>query len=236
MRGCCERDLRVCVDLSERARELLRRALLPVALPPRKRRRLRERVAGHLRACFPGQGEAAVAARAEAFLFHWSAKFAEDAVALNLGGLEDWRRAVNRRVQIQAGHNMRRALARGRGILVVGCHLGSTSFCTNALLSRTARGALATIRAASAMAASTTSPGSHTALIMPCWRAASASMVSPVRASSIAMAGGSTRGSRTRPPAAATSERLTSGIPNCEPVDATRRSHDRAISVPPATA
>jgi lauroyl/myristoyl acyltransferase len=117
------------------SRELLRRALLPLALPPGKRRRLRQRVAGHLRTCFPEQSEAAIRARAEAFLFHWSAKFAEDAVALNLGGLEDWRRAVNRHVQIQAGHHLRQALDRGRGILVVGCHLGSTSFCTNALLS-----------------------------------------------------------------------------------------------------
>jgi len=117
------------------AREVLRRALLPLALPPARRRRVRERVAGHLRRCFPGEGEAAVRARAEAFIYHWSAKFAEDALALNLGGLEQWRRAVNRHVQIRAGYRVRAALDRGRGILLVGSHVGSTSFCTNALLS-----------------------------------------------------------------------------------------------------
>ena len=61
-------------------------------------------------------------------------------------------------------------------------------------------------------------------------------MGSPVRASSIATLRGRTRGSRNSPPAAAISERFTSGIPKRAAVDATMRSHDKAISVPPANA
>lgn len=117
------------------SRELLRGALLQLVLPPARRRRLRARVAGHLRSCFPDQAAAVIEARAAAFLYHWSAKLTEDCLALNLGDLEQWRRAVNRHVVFSQGHNLRRALDRGAGILAVGCHAGSISFCTNALLS-----------------------------------------------------------------------------------------------------
>jgi hypothetical protein len=44
------------------------------------------------------------------------------------------------------------------------------------------------------------------------------------------------RPSRNRPPAAATSERFTSGMPKVADRDATIRSHDSVISVPPANA
>ena len=47
---------------------------------------------------------------------------------------------------------------------------------------------------------------------------------------------GSMRGRRNSPPAAATSERFTSGMPNDAAVDATTMSHARTISVPPASA
>ena len=59
---------------------------------------------------------------------------------------------------------------------------------------------------------------------------------SPVSASSLAMLRGSMRGSRSRPPPAATSERLTSGMPSFAPSAATIRSQASAISSPPATA
>ena len=52
----------------------------------------------------------------------------------------------------------------------------------------------------------------------------------------MAMAGGRARGRRNRPPAAATSERLTSGTPNRAAVEATTRSQASTISVPPARA
>ena len=47
---------------------------------------------------------------------------------------------------------------------------------------------------------------------------------------------GNTRGSRTKPPAEAIRERLTSGSPNRAAVLATIRSHANANSVPPANA
>ncbi len=60
-------------------------------------------------------------------------------------------------------------------------------------------------------------PGSASRLTSPSSWPRSASIGSPVSASSIAMLRGSTRGSRSRPPPAATSERLTSGIPSRAP-------------------
>ncbi len=52
----------------------------------------------------------------------------------------------------------------------------------------------------------------------------------------MAMLKGILRGRRNRPPAAATSERLTSGMPKRAWVEATTRSHASTISVPPASA
>ena len=52
----------------------------------------------------------------------------------------------------------------------------------------------------------------------------------------MATLGGSARGSRNRPPAAATNERFTSGRPKAAAVEATMRSHESAISQPPASA
>ena len=52
----------------------------------------------------------------------------------------------------------------------------------------------------------------------------------------MAMLSGILRPRRNRPPAAATSDRFTSGMPKVAVVEATTRSHDSTISVPPASA
>ena len=78
--------------------------------------------------------------------------------------------------------------------------------------------------------------GSVTRLTSPSSYPRSALIGSPVSASSLAMFRGSMCGSRSRPPPAATSERLTSGTPSLAPCAATIRSQASAISRPPATA
>ena len=102
--------------------------------------------------------------------------------------------------------------------------------------SRTASGALAQICSASLIASSRAWPGSTSRFTSPKWWARAASIGSPVRASSMAMLSGILRPSRNRPPAAATSDRFTSGMPNVAVVDATTRSQASTISVPPARA
>ena len=79
-------------------------------------------------------------------------------------------------------------------------------------------------------------PGSASRLTSPRSCARSASIGSPVSAISIATLRGSARGSRSRPPPAANSDRLTSGMPSRAPREATIRSHASATSSPPATA
>mmetsp|Transcript_106898 Transcript_106898/g.312536 ORF Transcript_106898/g.312536 Transcript_106898/m.312536 type:complete len:248 (-) Transcript_106898:16-759(-) len=109
---------------------------------------------------------------------------------------------------------------------------------TQALASRTARGAFTVTRSANFRAALRTfsRPGSTTSFTRPSSRARAQGMGSPVRISSMATAWGIFMGSRKRPPAAGMSERLTSGTPKTAFVDATTRSHASTISQPPARA
>ena len=80
------------------------------------------------------------------------------------------------------------------------------------------------------------SPGSVSRETTPICAARSAPIGSPVRASSIARWYGIRRGRRSSAPAAATSPRLTSGMPKRASRAATMRSHDSATSKPPASA
>ena len=91
-------------------------------------------------------------------------------------------------------------------------------------------------RPASSRAPSSASPGSTSRLTMPISAARSAPIGSPVSASSMARWYGIRCGSRNSPPAAATRPRLTSGMPKRASREATIRSHDSAISKPPASA
>ncbi len=92
------------------------------------------------------------------------------------------------------------------------------------------------MRSASSIAPASASPGSVTALTKPHSAPCSAVKLSPVSASSSAFWYGIRRGSRSRPPPAATKPRLTSGIPNFAVRDATTRSVASTTSVPPAKA
>src|SRR4051794_1345520 len=103
------------------------------------------------------------------------------------------------------------------------------------LVAATASGPLAVIRSASSIAASSTWPGSARTLTSPRASARSADRLSPVSASSIAIAGGMRCGSRSRPPPPATRPRFTSGMPNSESFAATIRSVASASSIPPAS-
>ena len=71
---------------------------------------------------------------------------------------------------------------------------------------------------------------------VPYSNARSAGMGSPVSTISMAILGGRARGRRNSPPAAAASDRLTSGSPKAAALEATMRSQERAISQPPARA
>ncbi len=94
-------------------------------------------------------------------------------------------------------------------------------------------GAIAQVSSSATVSAS---PGSASRLTSPRSCARSASIGSPVSAISIATLRGSARGSRSRPPPAATSDRLTSGMASRAPREATIRSHASATSSPPANA
>jgi hypothetical protein len=101
---------------------------------------------------------------------------------------------------------------------------------------RTASGALAAMRAASATASATASPSAQTWLTRP-WRcAASTPNGSPVNTYSIARFAGIRCPRRKRPPAPAIRPRRTSGSPNVAAGEATTRSQLRTSSVPPASA
>ena len=104
------------------------------------------------------------------------------------------------------------------------------------LLARTASGPFAPMRAASSRAPSRAPPAGVRWLTSP-HRCASAALIgSPVSASSMATVRGMRAGRRIRPPAAAASPRLTSGIPNVASSEATTRSQDSTSSHPPASA
>src|SRR3954451_19763129 len=99
-----------------------------------------------------------------------------------------------------------------------------------------ASGAFFEICAASSRAASTAPPGSATTSTSPSRSPSSAVTGSPVSTSFIAAPWPTRRGSRSRAPPAATSERLTSGTPSFASRAATMRSQASALSSPPATA
>ena len=114
---------------------------------------------------------------------------------------------------------------------------GSSPACfMTRLEARTARGAFSAMVPARARASSISLSAGTTRLISPRASARWASMGSPVRASSRAMAGGIRLGSRMRPPAPAIRPRLTSGIPKVASSTATTRSQESMISHPPARA
>ncbi len=117
------------------ARSTIRRTVLPMVMPARRRRELASRVSAHFARSFPRWDEQERQARVESFLFHWSCKFAEDCIAVNVDGLERYKRWVEEHVVFEGAAHLREALDWGAGVLVVGCHVGSISFCTNSLLS-----------------------------------------------------------------------------------------------------
>ena len=119
-----------------RARSAIRRAFLPLVIPPWKQRQLRGRVAHQLSRCFPLLDARAIGAAADAFIYHWGSKFSEDCLALSLDSIERYRRIIDGHVLICGTDNFHRALDHGVGVLVVGSHVGSTTFGTNAFLSR----------------------------------------------------------------------------------------------------
>ena len=116
------------------ARKTIRRAVVPLVLPGARRRELETRVDDHFARSFPGWDAAERAARVASFLDHYSDKLAEDCIAVNIDGLDRFRRWVERHVTFEGAEHLREALDWGAGVLVVGCHVGSITFCTNALL------------------------------------------------------------------------------------------------------
>ena len=116
------------------ARKTIRRTMLPLVFSGARQRQLRQRVAGHMTRSFPRWDEAELARRVEAFFHHWSCKFAEDCIAVNVDGLERYKRWVEQYVTFEGEQHLREALDLGAGILAVSCHVGSISFCTNSLL------------------------------------------------------------------------------------------------------
>ena len=116
------------------ARKTILHTVLPLVLPRARRRELTRRVDGHFARSFPRWDEAERSARVAAFLRHWSCKFAEDCITVSVDGIERYQRWVEQHVEFQGAAHLRQALDWGAGILVVGCHVGSISFCTNALL------------------------------------------------------------------------------------------------------
>ena len=116
------------------ARNTIRRTMLPLVFSAARRRELKARVLGHFSRSFPQWDEAEERARVESFLYHWGCKFAEDCIAVNVDGLDRYKQWVDKHVTFEGAENLGRALDLGAGILVVGCHVGSISFCTNAML------------------------------------------------------------------------------------------------------
>ncbi len=116
------------------ARSTIRRTVVPLAFPRARRRELAARVDGHFARSFPAWSDQERAARVASFLEHWTNKFAEDCIAVNIDGLERFKRWVEQHVTFEGAEHLREALDWGAGVLVVGCHVGSISFCTNALL------------------------------------------------------------------------------------------------------
>ena len=117
------------------ARSAILRTVLPLAFPAARRRELQQRVSGHFARSFPQWDEAERSARVKSFLHHWGCKFAEDCIAVNVDGLDRYKQLVDRHVVFEGAAHLREALDWGAGVLVVGCHVGSISFCTNSLLS-----------------------------------------------------------------------------------------------------
>jgi lauroyl/myristoyl acyltransferase len=111
-----------------KAREAIRRTLRPIVLPPRKMRALRGRVVTYLQRYFPDFDEAEVQRRADAFVYHWGAKFAEDCVVLNVANVEQVIHTCQRYVEYVDRERAYEALDRGAGTLFVGSHVGAVAF------------------------------------------------------------------------------------------------------------
>jgi len=116
------------------SRHLIRALLVTVLLSPSKKRRLRSRVQGYLTKFFPELGEAERRARTSAFIGHWGNKFAEDCITLSVRGVGGFATLIDRYVEYRNAENLHRALSHQTGILAVGCHVGSPTFGTLALL------------------------------------------------------------------------------------------------------
>jgi lauroyl/myristoyl acyltransferase len=118
------------------ARRVIHSVLLPLLLPPWKVRKLRKRVEGHFRAYFPQFTESEITHRGKAFVDHYLNKFAEDSITINLQAerMNKWMQQYVVFSQIENFHTALEQFWKDqRGMLLGSAHLGSPSFCLNAL-------------------------------------------------------------------------------------------------------
>lgn len=118
----------------ERARAVFDRVVIPMLMPSAKRDLLGARVAEHLQQYFPEFDQPEARRRADAFLRHWTKKFAEDCVCINSTKIKQFTTAIEKLVEFEGEENFVAAHRADAGVLAVGSHVGSVSFGTTALL------------------------------------------------------------------------------------------------------
>lgn len=116
------------------ARALLAAGLIPLVLPPWKKKALKKNLKTQLRDCFPLLTDTALDALADGYCHHWTNKVVDDCLALNLEGSDNFKRIIEGHMLFVGEDHYRCAMAAGRGVICVGAHFGSLALCTPAMI------------------------------------------------------------------------------------------------------
>jgi lauroyl/myristoyl acyltransferase len=117
------------------ARAVLTQILARLALSPQKRGRMTKRAGQLLSEYLPELDDQQRQKCLRSLNLHWSKKLAEDVITLNLKGPARFERLFADYYVFENAERLAQAVALGRGVLLVGSHVGSISLGTTALYS-----------------------------------------------------------------------------------------------------